>query len=138
MNLIELADTLPNGFHDAEVHSFEMDYVGRVLRFRLEVWIGQMEDEARRELYRLADLTLQEVAYLAIEPPGPGAEWREAGVVCVDVGPGQPAKAAFLVPEAPPGTTAAWFFLLDLNCFLHCAAATAKLQWVGEEHVREE
>ncbi len=136
MNLIELADTLPNGFHDTQVQSFEMDYVGRILRFRLDVWIGEMEDEARRELYRLADLTLQEVAYLVIEPPGTGAAWQKAGEVRVDVGPGHPSKSSYLVPEAPPGTLASWFFLDDLNCFLYCAAATAELQWIGEERVR--
>jgi hypothetical protein len=47
----------------------EMDYVHRTLRFDLLVWIGDMDDSRRRELYRQARLTLDDVAFLVIEPP---------------------------------------------------------------------
>jgi hypothetical protein len=44
----EVAASLPNGFHDAELQRFEMDYVHRTLRFDLLVWIGNMDDSRRR------------------------------------------------------------------------------------------
>ena len=137
MNLTDLASTLPNGFHDAEVQSFEMDYVHRVLRFRMDVWTSGVEDVGRRELYRPAVLSLREVAYLAIEVPDEKYPWREAGPVSIDVGSGCPAKSAFMPPEVPPNITKSWFFIVDFNCFLHCGAAEAQLEWVGEERVRE-
>ena len=46
-----------------------MDYVHRTLRFDLVVWIGNMDDSRRRELYRTARLTLDDLAFLVIEPP---------------------------------------------------------------------
>ena len=44
MTFEEVAALLPNGFHDAELQRFEMDYVHRTLRFDLVVWIGNMDD----------------------------------------------------------------------------------------------
>lgn len=35
MTFKEAAASLPNGFHDAELQRFEMDYVHRTLRFDL-------------------------------------------------------------------------------------------------------
>ena len=35
MTFEEVAASLPNGFHDAELQRFEMDYVHRTLRFNL-------------------------------------------------------------------------------------------------------
>jgi len=67
MTFEETAAALPNGFHDAELQHFEMDYVHRKLRFDLVVWIGDMDDSRRRELYRPARLTLDDVAFLVID-----------------------------------------------------------------------
>lgn len=63
MTFDEVAASLPNGFHDAELQRFEMDYVHRTLRFDLVVWIGSMDDSQRRELYRPARVTLDDVAF---------------------------------------------------------------------------
>ena len=58
MTLDELARTLPNGFHDAEVSTATLDYARGEARLILDVWIGDMEAPAKeRETYRLAELT---------------------------------------------------------------------------------
>jgi hypothetical protein len=62
MTFEEVSASLPNGFHDAELQRFEMDYVHRTLRFELVVWIGDMDDSRRREFYRPARLILDDVA----------------------------------------------------------------------------
>jgi hypothetical protein len=67
MTFDEVASSRPNGFHDAELQRFEMDNVHRTLRFDLVVWIGNMDDSRRRELYRPARLTVDDVAFLVIE-----------------------------------------------------------------------
>src|SRR6266446_6791689 len=59
MTFNELDRTLPNGFHDVELRHFSMDYVNRTLIFDLVVWIGRMEDEQARELYRPATVKFQ-------------------------------------------------------------------------------
>jgi hypothetical protein len=92
MTFEEIAASLPNGFHDAELQRFEMDYVHRTLRFDLVVWIGDMDDSRRRELYRPARLTLDNVAFLVIEPPDINYPWLKAGAITIDTGDGQPTR----------------------------------------------
>src|SRR5262249_11933992 len=69
MTFQETAASLPNGFHDAELRRFEMDYVRRQLQFDLVIWIGDMDAPGRRELYRRARLRVDDVAFLVVEPP---------------------------------------------------------------------
>ena len=85
MTFEEVAASLPNGFHDAELQRFEMDYVHRTLRFDLAIWIGDMDDSRRRELYRPARLTLDDVAFLVIEPPDINYPWLKAGPIRIDL-----------------------------------------------------
>src|SRR2546425_3075947 len=104
MTFEEVAGSLPNGFHDAELQRFEMDYVHRTLRLDLVVWIGDMDDSRRRELHRPARLTLDEVAFLVIEPPDVNYPWLKAGSIRIDAGEGQPLQSPSTLPVAPAGT----------------------------------
>jgi hypothetical protein len=38
--LQEIIDSLPNGLHDAQVHSINLDYVKREAKLTLSVWVG--------------------------------------------------------------------------------------------------
>ena len=49
MTLNEVAETLPNGFHDAELRRIELDYDLRSCRIQVDVWVGDMDDTSRRE-----------------------------------------------------------------------------------------
>jgi hypothetical protein len=54
MTFQEIAASLPNGFHDAELQRFEMNYLHRKLQFDLVVWVGHMDDaKARRRIAQL-------------------------------------------------------------------------------------
>jgi hypothetical protein len=131
MTFEEVAASLPNGFHDAELQRFEMDYVHRTLRFDLIVWMGVMDDSRRRELYRPARLTLDDVAFLVIEPPDINYPWLRAGRVKIDAGEGQPRQSSSTVPVGPAGTRTTWMYLGELNRFLLFAARNALLEWTG-------
>lgn len=135
MTFYELAQTLPNGFHDAELSHFEMDYLNRRLTFDLMVWTGDLENESARELYRPARITLDRVAFLTIEPPDIRYDWLAAGAVVVDAGEGHP-QGSYSIPDPPPGTSATWFYLKTTNSFLHMAAGDAWLEWTGPEENR--
>lgn len=136
MTFDDVAASLPNGFHDAELQRFEMDYVHRTLRFDLVVWIGNMDDSRRRELYRPARLTLDGVAFLVIEPPDVNYSWLKAGRIRIDAGEGQPPQSSSTLPAAPAGTQTAWMYLGDLNRFLFFCAGSASLEWTGPEENR--
>jgi len=129
----EVAASLPNGFHDAELQRFEMDYVHRTLRFDLLVWIGDMDDPRRRELYRQARLTLDDVAFLVIEPPDVTYPWLKAGRIRIDAGEGQPPQSSSTLPVAPAGSRTTWMYIGELNRFLLFSAGNASLEWTGPE-----
>lgn len=133
MTFDEVAASLPNGFHDAELQRFEMDYVHRTLQFDVVVWIGNMDDPGRRELYRPARLTLDNVAFLVIEPPDTNYPWSRAGRIRIDAGTGQPRQSSSTLPAAPTETQTAWLYLEELNRFLLFSAGTASLEWTGPE-----
>ncbi len=133
MTFEEVSASLPNGFHDAELQRFEMDYVHRTLRFDLVVWIGDMDDSRRREFYRPARLTLDDVAFLVIEPPDANYPWLKAGRIRIDAGEGQPPQSSSTLPVASAGTRTAWMYLGELNTFLLFSAGNASLEWTGPE-----
>ena len=133
MTFKEVAASLPNGLHDAGLQRFEMDYVHRTLRFDLLVWIGDMDDSRRRELYRQARLTLDDVAFLVIEPPDITYPWLKAGRIRIDAGEGQPPQSSSTLPVAPAGTRTTWMYLGELNRFLLFSAGNASLEWTGPQ-----
>ncbi len=135
MRFADLLDSLPNGLHDAQLRRFEMDYVRKELTFDLDVWIGDMNARVR-ELYRPARLTLENVAFLVIEPPHPDYPWDEPGEIRIDAGVGQPTQSSSKLPDAPDGASVAWMYLEDLNTFLVFATASASLDWTGPEYAR--
>ena len=136
MTFEEVVASLPNGFHDAELQRFEMDYVHRTLRFDLVIWIGDMDDSRRRELYRPARLTLGDVAFLVIEPPDINYPWLKAGPITIDTGEGQPHQSSSTLPVAPAGTRTTWMYLGELNRFLLLSGGNASLEWTGPEENR--
>jgi hypothetical protein len=136
MTFEEVAASLPNGFHDSELQRFEMDYVHRTLRFDLVIWIGDIDDSQRRELYRPARLTLDDVAFLVIEPPDINYPWLKAGPIRIDTGGGQPHQSSSTLPVAPVGTRTTWMYLGELNGFLLLSGGNASLEWTGPEENR--
>jgi hypothetical protein len=133
MTFAEAASSLPNGFHDAELQRFEMDYVHRTLRFDLVVWMGNMDGSPYRELYRPARLTLDDVAFLVIEPPDVNYPWLKAGRIRIDAGEGQPPQSSSTLPVAPAGARTTWVYLGEMNTFLLFSSGNASLEWTGPE-----
>ena len=133
MTFNELAQSLPQGFHDAEFQRFEMDYLSRRLVFDVVIWIGDMDNEQAREMYRPARVTVEDVAYLVIEPPDPSYTWKEPGHLIIDTGAGQPANSETPLPEAPHGTSVTFMYVYNFNRFMYFAASHASLEWTGPE-----
>ncbi len=137
MNFEEVTDTLPNGFHDAELRRLEMDYVQRKLQFDLDVWIGDMRDPPEgREIYRPARVTVEKVALLVIEPPDANYPWQEPGTITIDTGEGLPRQASSILPEIPAGSQMTWMYMGALNRFLLFAGGESSIEWTGPEENR--
>ena len=92
-----------------------------------------MGDSRRRERYRPARLTLDDVTFLVIETPDVNYPWLKAGRIRIDAGQGQPSGSRSTLPVAPAGTRTTWVYLGELNTFLLFSAGNASLEWTGPE-----
>ena len=75
-----------------------------VAAFSANAVLGHVHDAdapRRRELYRPARLTLDDVAFLVIEPPDITYPWLKAGRIRIDAGEGQPPQSSSTLPVAP-------------------------------------
>jgi hypothetical protein len=134
MTLDELARTLPNGFHDAEVTTVTIDYERHELLLRMRVWLGGV-DSPDSELYRTAVVTLSGLLFCVIEPPNPRYPYRDAGALTIDTGtveslPSPPETD--LPDQTPEGAFTNWIFVGEWNSFIYASAIEAGLVWVDE------
>jgi hypothetical protein len=133
MTLEELADTLPNGFHDAQISSVSIDYVERQARLNIDLWVGvPSEDEELREAYREGELKLSGLLYWVIEPPDANYPYGKLEQLWVDAGSLESAsfKPSVKLPEPlPAGAFASWIFVQGWNSFMYLAAMDASLEW---------
>jgi len=70
MTFEELDKELPNGFHDGELHSVKIDYVGGSAALRMACDFGNPE-RSKREDYRMGELRVSGLYFFAIDPPDP-------------------------------------------------------------------
>lgn len=133
MTLHELATSLPNGFHDADVHSALIDYGSGTASFLIDVWVGTMAMPAGpdRERYRRGRVDLLELEYLAIDPPDPRSPHRGGGSIVIDACEADEELAAPR-PHALGGF-AGRFFVSAWNAFIHFSAGDAQLTWLDED-----
>lgn len=141
MTLEELADTLPNGFHDAEVRQLKIDYVKREVRLLLDLCVGDpsAETEELREGYRQAEVKLSGLLYWVIEPPDARYAYGKAGTLWIDAGAlesDEPQLSVKLPESLPSGAFASWIFVQDWNSFMHVAAMDASIKWKDQVHVQ--
>ncbi|HEY9403335.1 MAG TPA: hypothetical protein VIQ24_11770 [Pyrinomonadaceae bacterium] len=134
MTLEELADTLPNGLHDAQVSRISLDYLKREARFTLDVWVGDSssQDEEMREAYRSGELKLSGLLYCAIEPPDASYPYAKADKLWVDAGALESAnvRPTVKLPEPLPEVAfACWFFVQGWNSYIYVGAMEASLAW---------
>jgi hypothetical protein len=138
VQLVEIENSLPNGFHDALLESVTVDYGSRRSLIRLRLCVGDPDAvvKDKREAYKGADLELLDIVYFVIEAPDPGSEYEAVKSLWIDGGENRSDSGARIpVPQAllPPGAFAYWFFVRDWNSFIHVAAMDAKLEWHSED-----
>jgi hypothetical protein len=137
VQLVEIENSLPNGFHDAFLESVDVDYVSKRAEIKLRLCTGDPDasTENEREAYRRANLELLDLVYLVIEGPDPKSKYAETKALWIDGGevksdslPAMPVP----VEQLPSGAFAYWFFVRDWNSFIHVSARDARLQWSSE------
>jgi hypothetical protein len=124
MTIFEIANELPNGFHDSEVHTLQLDYPGRSIEIALDVWIGTMVDPpSTRETYRRGVLSITGLQYCAMDMPDERYPHADPGPLTVDL-----AESKAFVPAASFGCR---LWVNEWNGFIHLSAQTAEFVWTG-------
>lgn len=127
MTLDEITDSLPNGFHDAQINSISINYVKREATFDLEIWVAE-SSQGDSDVYRSAQLKLLQFLFLAIEPPNPRYDYHEEKPLWVAGSEGQRHISSTQLPSPlPEGAFTYWFFVHDWNSFIHIAALDAEI-----------
>ncbi len=135
MTLAEIHESLPNGFHDAEIRKFVWDFATESATFEIDLLIGVPEAEDREER-RAGRLELRGILFIAIDPPYPGEldprPYKPSGAFQID---GMVANEKIfevlpkLKPELPPNTEIFSFYVVNSNSFIHIAAKEADWVW---------
>jgi hypothetical protein len=125
MTIFEIADQLPNGFHDSEVESIRIDYVSRTLELALNVWVGGSDVAPEtREAYRRALVWIRGLQYCVIDPPDERYPFSASHALTIDV-----AEPTLLVPK--PALFGCRVWVAEWNAFFHIAAGSAEFAWAG-------
>lgn len=118
--LWEIASTLPNGFHDARLRGYRVDFVARTLAFELEL-------ATSNAIHVPATITLTRLAFCEVQAPDSRYPFQNPAPLCVDLVECDATHLA--VRAAGPSAFAASFFVTNWNAFIHFAAEGATLEW---------
>jgi len=136
MTFDEWDHKLPNGFHDAEISSLEIDYARGLMTLKMglltEVEQGEVDDRAE------AIVSVFGLQFCSIGAPFATYPYQKRAAITVS---GDPAKSDHLpeldglTPTFPKNTTCYRFFVHDWNSFIYIAAADVQVRWVGNNPV---
>ena len=130
MTLEELENSLPNGFHDAEIQRICIDYQQRTMTVDMDVFVGDVDAPMeKREAYREGSLVISGLQFATVEPPdarypfsAPGASRIDACDMTKNLNPS-------LLQVLPEHSFVRSFFVNDWNAFVHVAGLGAEIQW---------
>jgi len=144
MTLEQLADTLPNGFHDAEVEELVWNFRTSSATFTMQLWVAEETDQ-NPEVYRAARLQVRDIAFMAVDPPSvDGSEMLQLKPryddLTIDSNRAEEKWFPILpkiMQRLPAATEVYSFYVNDWNSWIHIASKEAKLTWLGEKTTRE-
>jgi hypothetical protein len=138
MTLDEPDDSLPNGFHDAEIFSFEVDCARGTANFHLNLLVGWPDDPvSERDAYQEAKLVVRGLCFCSIDAPYATSPFLPDGKPILVSGAKPEADAPPFVPDLvakfPVGTWCYLFFVHDWNACINIAGRDAEVTWIGEK-----
>lgn len=134
MTLEEIENSLPNGFHDAQIQNINVDYLNRIIAIKLNLWTGDISSEFSeiREEMSSAELFISDFVYFVIEPPQNNYPFLENKRLDIGAGPlnGYDIPSAKNLPqEVPNDAFTYWFFVKNWNSFIFICGMDGKLQF---------
>jgi hypothetical protein len=131
MTIDELEETLPNGFHDADLRNVHIDYEARIATLGMTVDFSD-HDKKIATPAREVDLIISGLQFLSIDLPDPrypyedrassiGGFWHNEKVDAL--------RKQELVAALPEGAFYNITFVDDWNSFIHVAGKHAELKF---------
>jgi hypothetical protein len=141
MKLTELESTLPNGFHDSALTSFEVDYARRILRARFSLKVGVPDDSREtRNDGRDAMVAITGLIFLVVDPPDNAHDFSAGGGAWIADSYETTSIPQFtrhltdLVKALPEEAFAHSFFASDWNSYIHVAGTDCSVKWLGDQY----
>jgi hypothetical protein len=135
MTIDEITNTLPNGFHDSEILSINIDYQRAEATFLIDVDLCSPDEEVEVAV-RQGEMKIEGLLYIGIEPPAPRAFSKEYVFdphklwISADSSNFSVLKQHPELPEPlPDGGFRHWFFDSNNNSFIYVAGMTASFRW---------
>jgi len=142
MTLEELADTLPNGFHDSALQRLSVDYVRRAAHLEMSIKVGDSDGLAeQRDDIRDARVEVSGLLFLVVDPPStargydfksPGELWVVDGYETRSIPEFTKLITPDLLGSLPPEAFVHSFFISEWNSYIHIAARDCAMKWIGE------
>ncbi len=126
--MAEIESRLPAGFHDAELISLSIDYEKSQATIQFNLW---MPSDKEFEGYAKAELRLDGLQYLIIEPPAMNIYIHRAEHDASPVDGYVTASRSLermVLPPACEGNFAHSLFVFNWEASIHIAAKSAKLE----------
>lgn len=126
MTISELESSLPNGFHDALLRSYEIDSDSKTATLELDIWVGDMNSESKRESYRSGTLRMNDLVYYIIDRPDPKYERKSPERI----------DLCSALPDYPKerkdGCFRGRFYSDSTNAFIHFSASTVNFEYTNQ------
>lgn len=132
MTLSEVLKSLPNGFHDAHMESFTIDWNDNKIVMLLDVWMDQGPSENGKydEKYLPGKLELKELSSLYFDPKCFTKFTEENGAAWLDIGAD---FARVNVPDSFKLTpTSGWIYFFTYNGFILFDAKNVHFEWIKQ------
>ena len=138
MTLAELADSLPNGFHDSALKGLRVDYEQRLATISRSVKVGDPDGPPdHRDDFRGCEVQLLAVLFVVIDPPDHRYNFGSASEAWIADGYETNSISQLmqhmskLLEGLPRDAFAYSFFVNDWNSYVHVAARDCALKWAG-------
>jgi hypothetical protein len=125
MDILEVEQSLPYGFHDAILNDIHINYETRKVRFNIEVLLD--EDE-----YKKGDLIISDLNFISIDPPDKNYEFINKELFLTAGKIDDLDKDVIeKIPknELPENSFIHWFFVSAWNSFIIFSAIDAEFVW---------
>ena len=125
MNIFELEQTLPNGFHDSLIHNIELDYKEKTAILTMSIDESDCSKNKPNK-YKKIKLLLRGIQFFGIDLPDPGYPYLKDNALWVDLSEIDKNESQELFNQ-PQNVFMGRFFVIDWNSFINFAAEDAEI-----------